>query len=397
MNAVQSLVFLALFLLLGSLPGSKAAATVQVDKEAYCQGEMINVNFDGVEGEGVWIGIFGTRDVNDISSLPDWSLGALKGWILTCGERSEQGCAVWPTQGQVHLETEVLVPDEYVVVVSGDRASLSAQAATNPFQVNDCSQPNSAPVDETTTAMPTRFPTAAPIAPAPITPPITPPITVPSNPPVTVPTLTPGGGVRVITDPNIAGAIANARGQIDALVRADDDLIGKFLRLVFHDCVGGCDGCVDMTNGSHAGLAKPIEALSPIVAQFANQGLTRTDIWMLSALVATEIALPDDMKDISFGLNFIGRKTCETFGDCGNDSQGQPTTCEEMRGPHVEMCHGGAGTATMHNFFETEFGFTPQQITAIMGAHSVGGMHRENSGNRGNWDLSKASLDAGEA
>lgn len=151
-----------------------------------------------------------------------------------------------------------------------------------------------------------------------------------------------------------------------------------------------------MTNPSHAGLAKPIESLSPIVDIFTDQGLTRTDIWVLSALVATEIARPDDLTDINMDLHWIGRKTCESFGDCGNDSQNMPTVCTEMLGPHREMCHGGAGTATMQKFFEDEFNFTPQQITAIMGAHSVGAMHRENSGHSGNWDLSSTALDAGE-
>lgn len=173
-------------------------------------------------------------------------------------------------------------------------------------------------------------------------------------------------------------------------------VLTQCLRLVFHDCVGGCDGCVDMTNPAHAGLAKPIEALMPIVDIFESRGLTRTDIWMLSALVATEVALPDDMSDITFDLHWIGRKTCDMMEDCGNDFQGIPTVCTEMLGPHRDMCHGGAGTATMHDFFVNEFGWTPQQITAIMGAHSVGSMHRENSGHFGTWDLSKTSLDAGK-
>jgi hypothetical protein len=151
-----------------------------------------------------------------------------------------------------------------------------------------------------------------------------------------------------------------------------------------------------MTNPDHAGLAKPIEALSPIVDLFADHGLTRTDIWMLSALVATEIARPSDMTDINLDLHWIGRRTCEFFGDCGNNSQNMPTVCTEMLGPHREMCHAGAGTGTMLAFFENEFNFTPQQITAIMGAHSVGAMHRENSGQSGNWDLSSTSLDAGK-
>jgi hypothetical protein len=151
-----------------------------------------------------------------------------------------------------------------------------------------------------------------------------------------------------------------------------------------------------MTNPSHNGLAKPIEVLSPIVDTFMQQGLTRTDIWVLAALTAIEVAIPPDQSDIRFPLEWVGRNTCESFGDCGFDFQGNPTVCTEMRGPDRLMCHGTAGTATMQQFFENEFNFNAQQITALMGAHSVGGMFRENSGFIGNWDLSATSLDAGK-
>jgi hypothetical protein len=39
-------------------------------------------------------------------------------------------------------------------------------------------------------------------------------------------------------------SIAWARSDIKKLIDADVELGAKFLRLGFHDCVGGCDGCV---------------------------------------------------------------------------------------------------------------------------------------------------------
>jgi len=105
-------------------------------------------------------------------------------------------------------------------------------------------------------------------------------------------------------------------------------LISQFLRLVFHDCIGGCDGCVDSTNPENAGLGKPIDILQPIADEFEPQGLSRTDIWMLSSLVATELALPFENNDLLYPLHWIGRQTCEsrfanvtdqTTGHCGND------------------------------------------------------------------------------
>ena len=153
-----------------------------------------------------------------------------------------------------------------------------------------------------------------------------------------------------------------------------------------------------MTNPDNAGLSKPILALQPIVDAFASKGLTRTDIWVLASLVVIDVAKPPPLADIDFPLHFIGRRTCEmndAFGGCGVDFLGNPTVCDKMQGPHVNLCHGTSGTSTIQEFFVNEFNFNTQQITAIMGAHSVGHMFRENSGFQGSWDLSPTVLDSG--
>lgn len=150
-----------------------------------------------------------------------------------------------------------------------------------------------------------------------------------------------------------------------------------------------------MNNPDNAGLNKPISILEPIANAFSDRGLTRTDIWMLSALVATESALPPDDRDITFPLRWVGRKTCEQIDDCGVDFNGNPTTCASTRGPHVTQPHGTIGTTSIQQFFDQEFNFNPQQVTALMGAHSVGQMHRENSGFIGKWDLSSTTFDGG--
>ena len=43
-------------------------------------------------------------------------------------------------------------------------------------------------------------------------------------------------------DSNMVEVIASARADIEALIDRDSFLGAKFLRLAFHDCVGGCDG-----------------------------------------------------------------------------------------------------------------------------------------------------------
>jgi Peroxidase len=44
--------------------------------------------------------------------------------------------------------------------------------------------------------------------------------------------------------------IPQLKADIKALIDANPALAPKFVRLTFHDCVGGCNGCVDMTNVS---------------------------------------------------------------------------------------------------------------------------------------------------
>jgi hypothetical protein len=44
--------------------------------------------------------------------------------------------------------------------------------------------------------------------------------------------------------------IPQIKTDIKALIAANPALAPKFVRLTFHDCVGGCNGCVDMTNVS---------------------------------------------------------------------------------------------------------------------------------------------------
>ncbi len=45
-------------------------------------------------------------------------------------------------------------------------------------------------------------------------------------------------------------------------------LIPEFLRLLFHDCVGGCDGCIDLTNTENNGLEGPMTEILPLVEKF---------------------------------------------------------------------------------------------------------------------------------
>jgi hypothetical protein len=153
-----------------------------------------------------------------------------------------------------------------------------------------------------------------------------------------------------------------------------------------------------MANLDNRGLVSPINSLQPVVNTYESRGLSRTDIWMLSAVVASEVS--DTRRGIGFPFQWVGRKTCEQVhgDDCGLDADGEPASCGPFTGPHRAICHGDtAGTSTIHQFMLDEFGFDAQQTAAIMGAHTVGAMRDVNLGfdGRSGWDLTNDVLDHG--
>jgi Peroxidase len=137
-----------------------------------------------------------------------------------------------------------------------------------------------------------------PPAPAPVSPPKNPPVAVPSasssapRAPVTAPVVSAPVAASPTTtsssssSSSVAQVIAAARAEIVTLLAASPPntaLAAKFVRLSFHDCVGGCDGCVDMNDLDNGGLDIPMNALQPIVTKYtqgsANASLTRADVW----------------------------------------------------------------------------------------------------------------------
>ena len=150
-----------------------------------------------------------------------------------------------------------------------------------------------------------------------------------------------------------------------------------------------------MANPDNSGLRLPINRLDRIVDDYESQGLSRTDIWMLSAVVASDVA--ESEVGLQFPFQWVGRQTCEDLNDVCIDFNGDVVQCRDTTGPHRELCHGTSGTATILDFFDEEFGFNAQQVTAIMGAHTIGRMRRQTLGfdAPSGWDLTNDQLDHG--
>ena len=61
------------------------------------------------------------------------------------------------------------------------------------------------------------------------------------------------------------------------------------LRLTFHDCVGGCDGCINVNDPDNAGLGTLVADLEQV---YQEEGLvdiiSRADLWALLGIWAVE-------------------------------------------------------------------------------------------------------------
>mmetsp|Transcript_19626 Transcript_19626/g.30259 ORF Transcript_19626/g.30259 Transcript_19626/m.30259 type:complete len:826 (-) Transcript_19626:36-2513(-) len=196
---------------------------------------------------------------------------------------------------------------------------------------------------------------------------------------------------RVSTE-TLSADVQTIREQIRELIRSNHALAPKFLRLAFHDCIGGCDGCVDMTDLDNTGLEIPISVLSTLVSEWKGKGiLSRADIWALAAMVGSEVTQAQH----DFYMEYAGRIDCEDSGKTCLDENSNPQECRQDLGDFRAMPSPDILTHDLLDFFAENFGFNAQEVVALMGAHSIGTASREHSGFNGpkGWDNTNYFLD----
>jgi len=178
----------------------------------------------------------------------------------------------------------------------------------------------------------------------------------------------------------VGDLLEQARRRIIDIINDDIELGPKFVRLSFHDCVGGCDGCVEVHEEENFGLELPMDVLEDVVQDFARNGISRADIWALAAMTACQKAQPNNNDAIRFPMIHFGRR------DCGSNPKD---------GPSRDIPDMNTGTRELFTFFEDEFGFDIEETVAIMGAHTLGRLATENSGVDGpsGWLLNPDDLD----
>ena len=89
----------------------------------------------------------------------------------------------------------------------------------------------------------------------------------------------------------------NLRADLVRLIEETErELLPKCLRLAFHDCIGGCDGCIDPTEIDNRGLDEPVELLFPLVQKYKHT-FSRADVWAYCAVVAADMAVVENRPD----------------------------------------------------------------------------------------------------
>lgn len=124
-----------------TLQESSSPAKIVASKPCFAKGEALRASFENVEGAGVWIGLYPKNKVDNFEILPSFTEEKLSDWILTCNRRDN--CPEWPSEGNIELQTDDLANGEYVITVSGDRASLTSQAHSESFTIDvNCPERN---------------------------------------------------------------------------------------------------------------------------------------------------------------------------------------------------------------------------------------------------------------
>ena len=148
----------------------------------------------------------------------------------------------------------------------------------------------------------------------------------------------------------------------------------KACRLAFHDCVSGCNGCIELTNADNAGLETISNMANRTWKDFSRVTfygkflISRADVYMLYGQRAIYnssnyegLTLP--VSDFKFG-----RKTCTSSQD------------------NKEIFANAHGNwQSINQFYKDEFDFSVKDIVALMGSHSLGRAWKQFSGYDGPW------------
>lgn len=191
-NLIVVLLSTTTTLLLLIKPTITNAQSISVNKACVKVGDTFDVTFQNKNQlDTDWIAIVaGNADTRAFTTFPTW--------VWTCGSQTCDGAVA---MGTIRFKANTLATGTWRAVMArddGTGAPFAAYARSSTFTI------------ATTCG----------------TAPVKPPVAAPSSNPNTV----------------ALSHINAAKTEIEALIRNDGTLAAQFLRMGFHDCIGGCDG-----------------------------------------------------------------------------------------------------------------------------------------------------------
>jgi len=176
------------------------------------------------------------------------------------------------------------------------------------------------------------------------------------------------------------------RGKVEEIEQELEKAIEKkklpaAVRLAFHDCIGGCDGCIDKDNPANAGLEPFVKTIEPIFKSYENV-FTRADFWALTSIFALK-------KTIA-----INNQLCQGDPECETPELNLVfkygrEDCKCPPGPFimkdVGLPEGKFGFKETMEFFRQKFDFAGEESVALLGAHTLGRAMTNVSGFQGSW------------
>jgi len=175
--------------------------------------------------------------------------------------------------------------------------------------------------------------------------------------------------------------------DVDNIIQASRDTLrgelSTMVRLSFHDCVGGCDGCLNINNTENNGLADLVAGLEAVYQDNGFESLvSRADMWAILGVWAVQQTIDRSNEN---GVTVPNLQVNYTYGrvDCAT----APYSSTIGNFPHATFNHN-----QIMSYFSQEFGFSTLEVTALMGAHTLGRANILNSGFHGTWVQDEAGL-----
>jgi len=174
--------------------------------------------------------------------------------------------------------------------------------------------------------------------------------------------------------------VEKAKTELKAKLFQDrPDRFATAVRIAFHDCVGGCDGCINRANPDNAGfMFDSLDVMDKIYEDKYEEKMSRADFYILTGVTALEESLKFNNANLT--SNFISSvKFNFKYGRCDCPTSPHTTVSRGFPAGHSDY-------QQVMDFYRGEFGFSVRESVAIMGAHTLGGASgAKGSGFEGFW------------